>query len=267
HDPPGTSEAEVSTAALIDAQLRVAGYEVERGSDPSELVAVFRNGPGNTLLYRTDAGAAAVTGQHRIHDLQITWLLGMARALAQLRTEWRGTLVLESQPARLLGRAVKLGQDAARRLGPLPNPVWMLAFRAAAVPFGSLFSAQGKRQPGAHDVDIHFGSIGAFSTSARAPEAPGLAAALSTSFGTPQSVQFAYFLIGVSPSPREPQEPDPGDQLAGDRDSTGGELDLRAIPLGSTLATLGVLQLLGKQAHSPSASPSWGGSNDGPHDD
>jgi hypothetical protein len=71
--------------------------------------------------------------------------------------------------------------------------------------------------------DPSSGSIGAFSAPARASEAPALAAALTTSFGTPQSVQFAHFML--------------------------------------------VLQLLGEHARSFSASPSWGGSSDGPHDD
>jgi hypothetical protein len=199
-----------------------------------------------------------------MQDVQVTWLLGMARALAQLRSEWSGTLVLQGQPTRLLGRAVTLSQDAARRLGALPSPDWMLAFRAARVPFGSLFSVQGKRRAGAHDIDIQFGSIGAFAAPTRAPEAAGLAAALTTSFGTPQGVQFAYFLLGVSQSSREP---DAGAEVAGDQDARGRELDLRSIPLGSSLAALGVLQVLGKPAHSLSAPASRRSGQHGPHDD
>jgi amidohydrolase len=130
HAAPELSHHEEKTSAFLAAQLRALGYTVtERVGkyDRPEwagygVVAVMKNGDGPTVLVRTDLDALPVeektglpyastvkakndTGQdvsvmHACgHDIHITNMIGTAKMLAQLKDQWRGTLVLIGQPA------------------------------------------------------------------------------------------------------------------------------------------------------------------------
>ncbi len=86
------------------------------------VVAVLKNGPGPTVLVRTDMDALPVEERTELpyaskvktkndagqevgvmhacgHDIHMTSLLGAAKLLAQLKDQWSGTLVLIGQPA------------------------------------------------------------------------------------------------------------------------------------------------------------------------
>ncbi len=130
HAAPELSHYEVKTSAFFAAQLRALGYTVTENVgkfvQPNwkgyGVVAVMKNGDGPTVLVRTDLDALPVEEKTGLpyastvktkndagqdvsvmhacgHDIHITSMLGTAKMLAQLKEQWRGTLVLIGQPA------------------------------------------------------------------------------------------------------------------------------------------------------------------------
>jgi amidohydrolase len=130
HAAPELSHYEEKTSALIAKELRALGYTVtERIGKYSRpqwtgygVVGVLKNGEGPVVLVRADMDALPVeektglpyasrvrvkmdSGQevgvmHACgHDIHVTALLGTAKMLVQLKSQWRGTLVLVGQPA------------------------------------------------------------------------------------------------------------------------------------------------------------------------
>lgn len=127
HANPELSLEEEETSALVAATLREVGYVVETGVGGYGVLGVLHNGAGPRLLIRGDMDALPVveaTGlpyasrvrttnsagvtvgvMHACgHDVHVTNLLGTARLLAEIRDDWRGTLVILAQPAEELGK-------------------------------------------------------------------------------------------------------------------------------------------------------------------
>jgi hypothetical protein len=121
HAHPELSFREEKTAAKLARELKANGVEVTTGVGGHGLVGVLRNGPGPTVLVRTDLDALPVREQTGLpfasrarmtndlgvevdvmhacgHDVHITSLVGTARQLARLKESWSGTVVF-------LGRA------------------------------------------------------------------------------------------------------------------------------------------------------------------
>lgn len=144
HSNPELSHQETATAKRIAEELRAAGYEVTEGV-AGGVVGVLRNGPGKTLLLRTEldglpvkeqTGAAyastatatnpagqVVPVMHACaHDMHMTSLVGAARALAALKDRWSGTLVLVGQPAEeTVGGAKAMLEDGLYERFPRPD--------------------------------------------------------------------------------------------------------------------------------------------------
>jgi len=133
HSHPELSHHEERTAGIVAKELRDAGYTVtERvgkypdGSQAYGVVAILKNGPGPTLLVRADMDALpiveetglpyaskvitkTVSGQNAGqstgvmhacgHDVHTTVLIGTARAMAAMKSQWHGTLMLVGQPS------------------------------------------------------------------------------------------------------------------------------------------------------------------------
>ena len=121
HAAPELSMQEAKTSAFLATRLREMGYEVTypfgRYEDPAAtcygVVAVMRNGNGPTVLVRSDMDGLPVPEQTGLpyasrnegvmhacgHDVHMTTLLGTARVLADLKSQWRGTVMLIGQPA------------------------------------------------------------------------------------------------------------------------------------------------------------------------
>lgn len=121
HANPEVSLQEAKTAAFLAARLRQLGYEVTENvgkyKDPAHtpygVVALLRNGNGPTVLIRSDMDALPVAEQTGLpyasanagvmhacgHDVHMTTLLGTAKLLADLKAQWRGTVMLIGQPA------------------------------------------------------------------------------------------------------------------------------------------------------------------------
>ena len=121
HAAPELSMQEAKTSAFVAQRLRELGYEVTypfgRYTDPDAtcygVVAVMRNGAGRTVLVRSDMDGLPITEQTGLpyasrnagvmhacgHDVHMTTLLGTAKLLADLKSQWKGTVMLIGQPA------------------------------------------------------------------------------------------------------------------------------------------------------------------------
>lgn len=129
HAMPELSQQEEKTSAFLAARLRELGYEVtekvgkykEPGMTAYGVVAVLRNGKGPTVLVRTDMDGLPVTEQTGLayaskntgvmhacgHDVHMTTLLGTAKLLADLKSQWSGTVMLIGQPAEEIVRGAE----------------------------------------------------------------------------------------------------------------------------------------------------------------
>jgi amidohydrolase len=130
HAAPELSMQEAKTSAFVAGRLRDLGYEVthpfgkynESTATCYGVVAIMRNGAGPTVLVRSDLDGLPVPEQTALpyasqnagvmhacgHDLHMTMLLGTAKMLADLKSQWRGTVMLIGQPAEEVGQ----GADA-----------------------------------------------------------------------------------------------------------------------------------------------------------
>src|SRR5262249_23915973 len=120
HSHPELSFAEVNTAARIASELKRAGAEVTTGVGKLGGVGVLKNGPGPTVLVRTDLDALPVVEETGLpyaskvkttdragkevgvmhacgHDIHMTSLIGTARWLAEHKDRWSGTVLLIGQ--------------------------------------------------------------------------------------------------------------------------------------------------------------------------
>lgn len=126
HANPELGMNEHRTAGIVAQWLTKAGYEVTTGIGGTGVVGVQRNGEGPTVLLRADMDALPIgettgldyasnaVGTDRFgvttpvahacgHDMHTTWLMGVARLLAENRSAWRGTVLAVFQPAEETG--------------------------------------------------------------------------------------------------------------------------------------------------------------------
>ncbi len=148
HTAPELSMQEQRTSAALATHLRELGYEVTehvgKYEEPNAtcygVVAVMRNGKGPVVLLRTDMDALPIEEQTGLpyasatpnvmhacgHDVHMTSLLGTAKLLADMKSQWHGTVVLIGQPA----EEVVKGAGAMLRDGlyeRFPRPDYALA--------------------------------------------------------------------------------------------------------------------------------------------
>ena len=130
HSHPELSTREEKTSALVAKELRATGCEVTENFGKYDnpnlkcygVIGIMKNGPGPTVLVRTDLDALPVeedTGlpyaskvttkgddgrevhvMHACgHDAHMSAFIGTARALQRLKERWSGTIVFIGQPA------------------------------------------------------------------------------------------------------------------------------------------------------------------------
>ena len=119
---PSSRSRKHRTAATLAARVKALGFDVTTGVGRTGIVAVMKNGPGPTVMLRTELDALPVeekTGlpfaSHVVvtnssgqktpvthacgHDLHMSAWAGTARVMAEHRDRWSGTLVMVGQPA------------------------------------------------------------------------------------------------------------------------------------------------------------------------
>lgn len=166
HAAPELSMQEQKTSALLAGRLRELGYEVTervgRYQDANAtcygVVAVMKNGAGPVVMLRTDMDALPVAEQTGLpyassvnaipasddataaptsvmhacgHDLHMTALMGTAKLLADMKSQWHGTVVLIGQPAEEIvkGAQAMLNDGLYERF---PKPAYVLAVHDSA---------------------------------------------------------------------------------------------------------------------------------------
>ncbi|QJX46515.1 amidohydrolase [Hymenobacter taeanensis] len=146
HEHPELGNEEKRTAALVAAQLKKLGLEVQTGVARTGVVAVLRGGkPGPVVALRADMDALPVTESVNIpfaskartmyngqevgvmhacgHDTHVAMLLGAAEVLSQVKKDLPGTVKFIFQPAEegsLPG--VEGGAKLMVKEGALENP-------------------------------------------------------------------------------------------------------------------------------------------------
>lgn len=134
HQNPEISLQEKETAKALAGEIRKIGYEVTENFGGYGIVGILKNGEGPTILYRTDMDALPMyektelpySSQRSIeydgqttgtmhscgHDMHMTTWLGVARAMANFKDRWSGTLMLIGQPAEEIGQGSRLMLEA-----------------------------------------------------------------------------------------------------------------------------------------------------------
>ena len=191
HAHPELSWHEEKTSAFVAKELRVAGCEVTEhlgkydkpGLTGYGVVGVMKNGPGQTVLVRTDMDALPVeedTGlpyaskvtakneegkevhvMHACgHDAHIAAFIGTVRALQSLKDQWQGTIVFVAQPAEETGNGARalLNDGLYKRF---PKPDFALGFHDnAQMETGHIGVTEGPTYANVDSVNITVRGIG-----------------------------------------------------------------------------------------------------------
>ena len=149
HANPELGFNEHRTAAKLAEQAKALGFEVTTGVGGTGVVAILKNGPGPTVMLRTEMDALPVLEKTGLpfaskvsttnaagdtvpvmhacgHDLHMAAWYGTARLMAENRKAWSGTLMLIGQPAEesLTGAAAMLKDGLFTRF---PKPDYALS--------------------------------------------------------------------------------------------------------------------------------------------
>lgn len=133
HQNPELSLQEKNTSALLAKELRSVGFEVTENFGGYGIVGIMKNGDGPQILYRTDMDAlpmwektdldymskvevpyqgGQVGTMHSCgHDVHMATWIGTARAMAAMKDQWSGTLMMIGQPAEEIGQGAKMMLD------------------------------------------------------------------------------------------------------------------------------------------------------------
>jgi hippurate hydrolase len=138
HSHPELSTKEERSAGIVAKELRATGCDVTENFGKYDksgwkcygMVGVMKNGPGPTVLVRTDLDALPVHEETGLpyastvttktdegkevpvmhacgHDAHMAMFIGVARALAKLKDQWRGTIIFVGQPAEETGNGAR----------------------------------------------------------------------------------------------------------------------------------------------------------------
>jgi hippurate hydrolase len=177
HTHPELSLQEVQTAARLARELKELGFDVTEKVGGHGIVGVLKNGPGPTVMVRTDMDALPVTEQTGLpyaskvrardkngndvgvmhacgHDMHMTCFVGTARILAGIKDRWSGTLVFIGQPAEEIGAGARamLEDHLFERF---PKPDYALALHCdARAAHGQISYTEGLALANVDSVDI-----------------------------------------------------------------------------------------------------------------
>src|SRR5437763_13873529 len=162
HTHPELSTFEERSAGIVAKELKATGCEVTDhvgkydipGAIGYGVVGVMKNGDGPVLLVRSELDAlpvheetgapfaSTVTTKNREgrdvavmhacgHDIHMTCLIGVARALAKLKDKWHGTILFIGQPAEetISGAKAMMNDGLYTRW---PKPEYALALHDSA---------------------------------------------------------------------------------------------------------------------------------------
>ncbi len=204
HANPELGFMETRTAGIVERELKANGFKVRTGIGKTGVVGVLENGPGPIVMFRADMDANSVeetTGlpyasKKRVtrttsdgrpeevpvmhacgHDAHTTWLIGLAKAMAANKSEWKGTLVLVAQPAEeMIEGARAMVEDGLYAEG-VPKPDYLLAMHTAPFATGVVLSQPGYINAGTDQLDVTFYGVGGHGSIPHVAKDPVLMAA------------------------------------------------------------------------------------------
>ena len=191
HSHPELSTKEERSAGIIGKELRAAGCNVTEnfgkynnsGGKCYGVVGVMTNGAGPTVLVRTDMDALPVHEETGLpyastittktdegrevpvmhacgHDAHMAMFIGVARTLAKLKDQWRGTIVFVGQPAEEAGNGARALLDAGlyEKFG---KPEFALGFHDKAdLQTGHIGVTEGYTYANVDSVDVTVRGVG-----------------------------------------------------------------------------------------------------------
>ena len=191
HAAPELSHREEKTSAFVAGELRKLGFTVTERIGKYQnaqwsgygVVGVLKNGPGPTVLVRTELDALPVEEKTGVpyssqvktkndagvevsvmhacgHDIHMTSFLGTAKMLSELKDKWRGTLVMLGQPAEETGDGANamLRDDLYTRF---PKPDYAIALHdKPELETGKVGYTPGYAMASATSIDIKIRGVG-----------------------------------------------------------------------------------------------------------
>jgi hippurate hydrolase len=219
HGHPELSGQEEKTSQRLADELEQLAFKVTRRVGGYGVVGILSNGPGPTVLVRTDMDALPVPEQtgapyassakatddqgntvgvmHACgHDMHMTVFLGTARMLSQLQEKWRGTLVMIGQPSeeKVQGARAMLADGLFTRF---PRPDYAVALHCSAeLPAGTVGVTEGFALANVDSVDIVIRGVGGHGASPHKTKDPIVLAA--------QTVLALQTIVSRETDPTEP---------------------------------------------------------------
>jgi hippurate hydrolase len=219
HRQPELGFQEVQTAALVAKEFKALGYETHTGIGKTGVVGILKNGPGPVVMFRSDmdalpvleetglpyasratgtgSGGSLVPVMHACgHDAHVTFLIGVAKVMAELKANWSGTLVLIAQPAEeLIEGAKAMVQGGLYDKAPAPN-ILIASHVTPLHPTGTASVKAGRRNAGTDQIDVVITGVGGHGSAPHTAKSPVEMGALAV---------IAYqSLVNQSIDPQEP---------------------------------------------------------------
>ena len=208
HTTPELSHREEKTSAFVAGELRKLGFTVTEHIGKYEnsqwlgygIVGVLKNGPGPTVLVRTELDALPVEEKTGLpyasnvktkndagvevsvmhacgHDMHMTSFLGAAKLLTELKNQWSGTLLMLGQPAEETGD----GANAMLRdelYARIPKPDFAIALHDTPdLETGKVGYTPGYAMASATSIDVKIRGVGGHGSAPEKTKDPVVTAA------------------------------------------------------------------------------------------
>lgn len=191
HSHPELSTKEERSAGIVAKELRATGCDVTENFGKYDnsgwkcygVVGVMKNGAGPTVLVRTDLDALPVHEETGLpyastvttktdegkevpvmhacgHDAHMTMFIGVARALAKLKDQWKGTIIFVGQPSEEFGSGARalLNAGLYQKFG---KPDFALGFHDKAdLQTGHIGVTEGYTYASVDSVDVTVRGVG-----------------------------------------------------------------------------------------------------------
>ena len=148
HEFPELSTKEVNTAAFLKTTISSFGYSIVDSLGYQSFAAVLKNGNGPVIMYRTDMDGLPVKEETTLpfaskaigikdnetfpvmhacgHDIHMSTWLGLAKVMAEMKNEWKGTIIFLAQSAEETAQGAK-GIVRSDNYKSLPKANYQLA--------------------------------------------------------------------------------------------------------------------------------------------
>lgn len=177
HAHPEVAFQENRTAALLAGEMRRLGFQVTEHVGGTGVVAIYRNGPGPTVLVRTELDALPMEEKTGLpyashaqqvvdgrttyvdhscgHDSHMAWWVGAAQTLVAMKSQWHGTLMFIGQPAEetVSGAKAMLADGLFTRF---PKPDYGFAAHVGPMPLGTVVLKRGTLSSASDAIEIVF---------------------------------------------------------------------------------------------------------------